>query len=67
MGAEPTVLAATDPAAKRDDYAGPSRFFELRGTPKWGCAVNPAAKDVKLQDAVWQLCEKLSGCSFRFD
>ena len=34
MGAEPTLRAATDPAAKNAQYYGPGGFGEQRGHPK---------------------------------
>jgi NAD(P)-dependent dehydrogenase (short-subunit alcohol dehydrogenase family) len=63
-GAEPTVLAATDPEAKRDGYCGPSGWFEIRGKPTWNTYVNPAAFDQKLQDELWDKCEELTKCNF---
>ena len=64
MGATPTVLAATDPNAKRNDYAGPSGFREMWGDAKWGCVLNNAIWDEKLQDALWQKCEELTNANF---
>lgn len=62
-GAEPTVLAATDPNGKADDYAGPSGFRELWGNAKWGCKVNGYAKKPELQDKLWAKCEELTNCN----
>jgi len=59
-GALPTVLAATDPAAKRNGYAGPSRVFEMWGAPKWGCGKNKLVRDTALQDKLWEKCEELT-------
>jgi len=64
IGAEPTVLAATDPSAKRNGYAGPSGAFEMSGHPKWGCKVNKVVFDTKLQDQLWAKCEELTKADF---
>jgi len=64
MGAKPTVLAATDPAAKRNGLCGPTYLFEMRGPPKWGCTVNKAVSKTKLQDDLWAKCEELTKCNF---
>jgi len=65
MGAVPTVLAATDPKAVRNGYTGPNGFGECWGPAKWGCFINTVTVDnVKLQDALWEKCEELTGQSF---
>jgi len=65
MGATPTVLAATDPKAERNGYAGPNGFQELWGPAKWGCFMKLATVDsVKLQEGLWAKCEELTGQAF---
>lgn len=64
VGAEPTVLAATDPAAKPNGYAGPSGWFEVWGKAKWNCDVNKAVWNTKLQDDLWNKCESLTKVEF---
>jgi len=63
-GAEPTVLAATDPSAVPNGYAGPSGMFEAWGSAKWGCKLNPALEDKEQQNALWSKCEEITKCSF---
>ena len=60
MGAKPTMLAATDPKAKANDYAGPAYMVEMRGPARWGRKVNKLAKNVEYQEAVWKKCEELA-------
>ena len=60
VGAEPTVLAATDPNAKPNGYAGPNGLLEFWGHAKWGCTVNKAVWDTSLQDSLWEKCEELT-------
>jgi len=62
-GAEPTVLAASDPNAPKNGYAGPW-FMDIWGAAKWGCYVNPAAKDEAVQDKLWKKCEELTQVDF---
>lgn len=61
-GSEPTVLAATDPNAKPNDYAGP--YLNVWGPAAWGSKVNKAVWNEKLQDDLWQKCEELTRCNF---
>ena len=64
MGAKPTVLAATDPQAKRNGYAGPSYLFEVRGPAKWGCRINKVVFNTDLQDKLWDKLESLTAVDF---
>jgi len=64
VGATPTVLAATDPSASRNGYAGPSKFFELWGKAKWDCGLNDVIWNTELQDNLWAKCEELSKAGF---
>ncbi|KAH9255461.1 hypothetical protein BASA81_006580 [Batrachochytrium salamandrivorans] len=61
MGAEPTVLAATDLTAGRNAYAGPW-FFDYRGAAVWGRDMTKAAKELALQDRFWDKCVQCTGC-----
>ncbi|KAH9261138.1 hypothetical protein BASA81_000842 [Batrachochytrium salamandrivorans] len=63
-GAEPTVLAATDLAAKRNSYAGPTGFIEAYGTAAWGRKINSVAKKTELQDALYAKLVELTGVDF---
>lgn len=62
MGSTPTVLAATDPNAERDDYAGPKNFFW--GRARWGRYKTKYAYRKDLQDKLWEKCEELTKCDF---
>ncbi|MBU3751297.1 MAG: SDR family NAD(P)-dependent oxidoreductase, partial [Mycobacterium sp.] len=63
MGALPTLLAATDPAARGGEYYGPDGFRELRGYPT---LVDSSAqsKDVAVQERLWKVSEELTGVSY---
>ncbi|OBB07217.1 short-chain dehydrogenase [Mycobacteriaceae bacterium 1482268.1] len=63
MGAEPTLRAATDPAAKNGEYYGPGGLGEQRGHPK---VVKSSAQshDEALQRRLWDVSEELTGVSF---
>lgn len=59
MGALPTLQAALDPDAKRNDYFGPGGFMEMRGYPK-KVDTSEAAKDDVLARHLWDVSEKLT-------
>lgn len=65
MGALPTLQAALDPEAQRNDYFGPGGFMEMRGYPK---KVEPsaAAKDTQLAKRLWDVSEKMTGISYNW-
>lgn len=63
-GAKPTVLAATDLAAKRNAYAGPNGFFESYGAAAWERKINPVAKKTELQDGLYAKLVELTGVDF---
>jgi NAD(P)-dependent dehydrogenase (short-subunit alcohol dehydrogenase family) len=66
QGAMPTVLAATDPMAKRNGLAGPNGLLEVWGSqPKWNCNMNKVVMDTKLQTDLWNKCQELTG-EFKF-
>lgn len=63
IGALPTLRAAVDPTAQRNDYFGPGDFFEMFGYPT---QVQPskAAKDGKLATRLWRISEQLTGIRY---
>ncbi len=63
MGAEPTLRAATDPAAKNAEYYGPGGFQEQRGHPKV-VASSPQSHDESIQRRLWTVSEELTGVTF---
>jgi NAD(P)-dependent dehydrogenase (short-subunit alcohol dehydrogenase family) len=63
MGALPTLMAATDPAARPGGYYGPTGMMEMRGAP--GVAKPPAqALDAAVAKRLWDVSEELSGATF---
>jgi NAD(P)-dependent dehydrogenase (short-subunit alcohol dehydrogenase family) len=63
MGALPTLLAATDPGVKRDDYFGPDGFMEMRGYPQ-KVSSSAAANDHQLARRLWDVSEELTGIRY---
>lgn len=63
MGALPTLMAAIDPNAERNDYYGPSGFAEMRGYPKKVGMTN-AAKDDAVAKRLWEVSEKLTSTTY---
>ncbi|MCB8945656.1 MAG: SDR family NAD(P)-dependent oxidoreductase [Ardenticatenaceae bacterium] len=63
MGALPTLRAALDPKAQRNDYFGPSGFMEMRGYPQ-KVETSAAAKDSDLAQRLWHVSEKMTGVSY---
>jgi NAD(P)-dependent dehydrogenase (short-subunit alcohol dehydrogenase family) len=63
QGALPTLMAATDPHAKRGGYYGPQGVFEIRGRP--GEASVPAQSlDRAVARRLWEVSEELCGIGF---
>lgn len=62
MGALPTLYAAVADL-KANDYAGPSGFMEMRGSPKL-VDMSDAAKDDALAKRLWDVSEELTGISY---
>ncbi len=63
LGALPTLMAATDPHAKRGGYYGPQGLFEIRGRP--GEASAPARSlDLAVARRLWEVSEQLGGIRF---
>jgi NAD(P)-dependent dehydrogenase (short-subunit alcohol dehydrogenase family) len=62
-GAAPTILAATDPAAKPGAYYGPQGFMDAKGPP--GLAtISPQALDKTMAAALWERAVILTGSTF---
>ena len=65
MGAEPTLRAATDPAAKNAQYYGPGGLGEQRGHPKVvGSSALSHNEDVARR--LWTVSEELTGVTYPF-
>jgi len=65
MGALPTLQAALDPDAQRNDYFGPGGFMEMRGYPR-KVETSDAAKDSNLAQPLWVVSEELTSISFHW-
>lgn len=63
MGTLPTLQAALDPNAQRNDYFGPGGFMEMRGYPR-KVETSNAAKDVNLAKRLWEVSEELTGVNY---
>lgn len=63
MGALPTLQAAIDPEAGRNDYFGPGGFMEMRGYPQI-VDTSQAAKDINLARQLWDVSEALTGITY---
>jgi NAD(P)-dependent dehydrogenase (short-subunit alcohol dehydrogenase family) len=63
QGALPTLMAATDPAAKPGGYYGPQGFMEIRGLPGEASAPGQSL-DVAVARRLWDVSEELSGVRF---
>jgi len=62
-GAQPTLRAALDPAARGGEYYGPGSFFEYRGRPI-RVESSPASHDPEVQRRLWEVSEQLTGVSY---
>jgi NAD(P)-dependent dehydrogenase (short-subunit alcohol dehydrogenase family) len=65
MGALPTLQAALDPDANRNDYFGPSGFMEMRGYPQ-KVETSDSAKDSDLATRLWVVSEELTGITYQW-
>jgi len=63
MGALPSLYAATYPGLPGGTYVGPSRWMEMRGTPKV-VGMSKVASDEKAAARLWDLSEKATGVTF---
>ncbi|MGW6119012.1 oxidoreductase [Nocardia sp. NPDC055165] len=63
MGALPTLRAATDPAAQRSEYYGPSGLFEIGGYPG---RVRSSSRSMDRESArrLWEASQELTGVRF---
>ena len=59
QGVLPTLRAAFDPAANSGAYFGPSRFFEMHGSPVV-VASNERSHDKEAAKKLWQISEELT-------
>ncbi len=62
-GALPTLRAGFDPAARSGDYYGPTRFFEMHGTPE-KVDSNERSRDAATGRELWARSEELTGVRF---
>lgn len=62
-GAQPTLMAATDPQARGGEFYGPSGFAEMRGVPH-RCEPAKAARSASDAARLWQWLETETG--FRY-
>lgn len=65
MGALPTLQAAIDSTAKRNDYFGPDGFIEMRGYPQ-KVDRSDAAKDADLAKRLWKISEELTQVQYNW-
>jgi hypothetical protein len=63
-GAWPSILAATDPAAKPGAYYGPQGMGEFRGPPGLG-KIKATALDTAVGARLWDTAETLTGADFK--
>jgi len=63
MGALPSLYAATYPGLPGGTFVGPSRWMEMRGTPKV-VGMSRAARDDTAAVGLWELSEKATGVTF---
>ena len=64
-GALPTLYAATAEGVKGDEYYGPSRLFEMWGSPKLA-GKSARAQDDEVARRLWSCSEELTGVSYAF-
>jgi NAD(P)-dependent dehydrogenase (short-subunit alcohol dehydrogenase family) len=65
MGALPSLRAALDPDAGRNDYFGPSCYMEMRGYPQ-KVETSDSAKDADLAKRLWNVSEEMTGISYHW-
>lgn len=66
MGALPTLRAATEANLSGGEYFGPGGFMEMWGYPKQ-VKSNALSHDVNIAQKLWQVSEKLTGQTFKFE
>lgn len=62
-GAEPTLRAATDPAARGEDYYGPLHMMQTAGSAG-RVESSELSHDRDLQDRLWTVSEELTGVHY---
>jgi len=62
-GALPTLRAAFDPLARPGDYFGPSRFFEMHGSPVL-VSSSRRSHDRDAAKKLWAISEELTNVEF---
>ncbi len=62
-GAQPTLRAALDPAARGGEYYGPGGFLEYRGQPV-RVESSEASHDPDVQRRLWEVSQQLTGVSY---
>jgi NAD(P)-dependent dehydrogenase (short-subunit alcohol dehydrogenase family) len=63
-GALPTLRAGFDQRAEQGDYFGPSRVFELHGSPVQ-VSSSDRSRDITAAGQLWNKSEQLTGVSFQ--
>ena len=63
QGVLPTLRAAFDPNANSGDYFGPSRFFEMHGSPVV-VKSNARSLDKKAAKKLWDISESLTNIKY---
>ena len=63
QGVLPTLRAAFDPNAKSGDYFGPSRFFEMHGSPIV-VKSNERSHDAEAAKKLWEISEQLTNIKY---
>ena len=63
MGTLPTLRAAVDETAQSGDYFGPTRMFEMRGSPE-KVQSNAKSRDSAAAKKLWDLSEQMTGISY---
>ena len=63
IGALPTLRAGFDPAAEPGDYYGPSKFFEMHGSPV-KVSSNDKSHDLQASRELWRMSQELTGVTY---
>ena len=63
QGVLPTLRAAFDPNAHSGDYFGPSKFFEMHGSPIV-VKSNERSHDKEAAKKLWEISEELTNIKY---
>jgi len=63
QGVLPTLRAAFDPNAHSGEYFGPSRFFEMHGSPI-AVKSNERSHDAEASKKLWEISEQLTNIKY---